>query len=314
MSLIPKHFIDAVVAIGVQQSCNEYLEKVWIGTGFLVKKQEPNNNLLSTIYLITNKHVFNNNRMIYLRFNCIYGTFVKDYEIQLIDAMGRKLYTEHPDCGTDIVAMQLNPNCLINDNSIWGAISLELEALDLYAMKNTGVDEGCLVYALGFPMRLVGDFKTPICRLGCISRISDAFLQPNKVKSFLVDAQAFPGNSGGPIISRPENISLVGTANNFRANLIGILSAYIPYKDVLISQQTQEIRMVQTENSGLTIVHPVDRIKEVVLLEWDRNRVYFPNNFITYNNETDKKEVDKVLEERNDIIETNNIVDNENKL
>ena len=164
MSLIPKHFIDSVVAIGVQQSCNEYLEKVWIGTGFLV------------------------------------------------------------------------------------------------------------------------------------------------------DAQAFPGNSGGPIISRPENISLVGTANNFRANLIGILSAYIPYKDVLISQQTQEIRMVQTENSGLTIVHPVDRIKEVVLLEWDRNRVYFPNNFITCNNETDKKEVDKVLEEKNDIIETNNIVNNENKL
>ena len=29
--------------------------------------------------------------------------------------------------------------------------------------------------------------------------------------------------------------------------------------------------MVQTENSGLTIVHPVDRIKEVVEMEWQRN-------------------------------------------
>jgi len=28
--------------------------------------------------------------------------------------------------------------------------------------------------------------------------------------------------------------------------------------------------MVQTENSGLTIVHPVDRIKEVVEIEWTR--------------------------------------------
>lgn len=28
--------------------------------------------------------------------------------------------------------------------------------------------------------------------------------------------------------------------------------------------------MVQKENSGLTIVHPVDRIKEVVELEWQR--------------------------------------------
>ena len=29
--------------------------------------------------------------------------------------------------------------------------------------------------------------------------------------------------------------------------------------------------MIQEENSGLTIVHPVDRIKEVVELEWQRN-------------------------------------------
>ena len=28
--------------------------------------------------------------------------------------------------------------------------------------------------------------------------------------------------------------------------------------------------MIQEENSGLTVVHPVDRIKEVVELEWNR--------------------------------------------
>ena len=28
--------------------------------------------------------------------------------------------------------------------------------------------------------------------------------------------------------------------------------------------------MIQEENSGLTIVHPVDRIKEVVEIEWSR--------------------------------------------
>lgn len=39
MSLIPKHFIDAVVAIGVQQSCNEYLEKVWQEQVFWLKSK-----------------------------------------------------------------------------------------------------------------------------------------------------------------------------------------------------------------------------------------------------------------------------------
>lgn len=54
-------------------------------------------------------------------------------------------------------------------------------------------------------------------------------------------------------------------------NLIGILSAYVPYQELLYSKQTDRVRMIQEENSGLTVVHPVDRIKEVVELEWKRH-------------------------------------------
>lgn len=285
MSMIPDNFINAVVAIGIQQQWNGHIEKLWIGTGFLVYMQEPNNLQTSTIYLITNKHVLNGKHTVYVRFNCISETYVKDYEIQLIDGLGRKTYTEHPDPNVDIIAMQLNPQCLINDKSIWRAINIGTESLDLYTMQMTGIDEGCLVYALGFPMKLVGEFKTPICRMGCISRVTDAFMQPDRVKYFLVDAQTFPGNSGGSIISKPENVFSAGKVNYVPARLIGVLSAYIPYKDVLISQQTQEVKMVQTENSGLTIVYPVDRIKEVVFLDWDKHREYGVNSIGTYTNE-----------------------------
>lgn len=282
MSIIPDNFVNAVVAIGVEQQCNGYIEKFWIGTGFLVSMQEPNNIQTSTIYLITNKHVLNGKNTVYIRFNSISGSFVKDYDIQLIDGYGRKTYTEHPDADVDIIAIQLNPQCLINDSSIWGAINIETESLDVYTMKMQGIDEGWLVYALGFPMNLVSDFKAPICRMGCISRLTDAFVQPEKAKYFLVDAQVFPGNSGGPIISKPENIFTTMGVNYMPAKLLGVLSAYIPYRDVLISQQTQETKMVQTENSGLTIVYPVDRIKEVVLLDWNRHREGVINTFGTY--------------------------------
>ncbi|MBO5568675.1 MAG: trypsin-like peptidase domain-containing protein [Clostridia bacterium] len=127
-----------------------------------------------------------------------------------------------------------------------------------------------MVYALGFPMNLVDIIKTPICRLGCISRVRDAYIRQNEHPVFLIDAQTFPGNSGGPVINRPKMIAINNTPSNSSANLIGILSAYIPYRETLISTQTGETRMVQTENSGLTIVHPVDRIKEVVEIEWTR--------------------------------------------
>ena len=122
------------------------------------------------------------------------------------------------------------------------------------------------------PMNLVNDaVKAPICRLGCISRVADAFLAGQGAVNFLVDAQTFPGNSGGPIISRPEYVSVQNTPSNTSVNLIGILSAYIPYRDTLVSQQTGQPVMIREENSGLTIVHPVDRIKEVVEMEWRRN-------------------------------------------
>lgn len=270
MAIIPEQFMNAVVAIGTDQFDADG-KRPWIGSGFIVKRKELQHSNSSTYYIITNKHVIRNLRQFYLRFNSLCGNFIKDYCFSLYDNMGTPLFSAHPNAGTDIIAIQFVPYDLINNMSIWGAFDLDDHTLTLEKMQSTGVEEGSLVYALGFPMNLVDGIKAPICRLGCISRIKDAFLLQKSNPIFLVDAQTFPGNSGGPIISRPEPLSIMGTPSNNSSNLIGILSAYLPYKDVLVSQQTGDVQMVQTENSGLTVVHPVDRIKEVVEMEWQRN-------------------------------------------
>ena len=267
MAIIPDFFLNAVVALGIDGGDGK---KHWIGTGFIVGRKEIDNPNLSTYYIITNKHVIEQQKYVYVRFNSLGGELVKDYRISLYDNMGVPMFSAHPHDKTDIIALQILPQTLINDKSIWGAFDLADHALTLDQMQNTGVNEGSLVYALGFPMDLVDPIKVPICRLGCISRVTDAFLLKKGTPIFLVDAQTFPGNSGGPIVSRPEHISIDGTPSNTSANLIGILSAYIPYRETLYSRQTGRDRMIQEENSGLTIVHPVDRIKEVVELEWAR--------------------------------------------
>lgn len=264
MSIIPNFFLNSIVALGINEPTH------WIGTGFIVGRKELTDPTLSTYYIITNKHVIQNQTYIYVRFNSLGDSFVKDYRIELYDAAKTPLFSMHPNVSTDIIAIQIVPQTLINDKSIWSAFDLSDHALTLKQMKTTGVEEGSLVYALGFPLGKVDIIKTPICRLGCISRIADAFIKENEYPTFLVDAQVFPGNSGGPIVSRPEPLSIQGTPANNSANLIGILSQYIPYRETLYSQQTGMPRMVQEENSGLTIVHPVDRIKEVVELEWQR--------------------------------------------
>lgn len=267
MAIIPPFFMNAVVALGTDNADGE---KGWIGTGFIVSRKDTNNQEYSTCYLITNKHVVNQQQYFYVRFNSLEGTFVKDYRIDLLDRFGMPAFSAHPNEKTDIVAIQISPQTLINDKSIWSAFDLSDHALTLEQMEATGVNEGSLVYTLGFPMNLVDPIKFPICRMGCIARIADAFVLRDRNPIFLVDAQTFPGNSGGPIVSRPEHFSISGTPNNSHANLIGILSGYIPYTETLYSRQTGRNRMVQEENSGLTIVHPVDRIKEVVDIEWAR--------------------------------------------
>ena len=107
-----------------------------------------------------------------------------------------------------------------------------------------------------------------ICRTGIVARIRDLF--ENKATDFLVDATVFPGNSGGPVILRPEMASLAGTKAISKASLIGIVKSYVPYRDVATSQLTRRPRIVFEENSGLTAVEPVDHILETIELAMTR--------------------------------------------
>ena len=269
MSIIPTFFRDSVVALGVK---NINGEDAWIGTGFLVARKDDKDATMGTVYLITNKHVVKDHSILFSHFNYDESLGGEDLILPLVDSDGKKKYSEHPNEQVDVIAIQINPDVIKERKLKLRFILLEDHSLTLSEMEKTGVEEGALVYAMGFPMNLMEkSVNSPICRLGCISRVADAFVNPDTTNLFLVDTQVFPGNSGGPIVSRPEMISINCTPVNTNARLIGILSAYIPYQEILYSKQTGHLRMVQEENSGLTIVHPVDRIKEVVELEYRRN-------------------------------------------
>jgi hypothetical protein len=82
--------------------------------------------------------------------------------------------------------------------------------------------------------------------------------------SFLVDAFIFPGNSGSPVILRPEITSISGTPPQNVAYLIGIVRSYLPYADLAISPQTHRPRVSFEENSGLAEVLPTDYIDEAI--------------------------------------------------
>ena len=271
MSAITQDCLNTVLALGIKSPLPNNPNNIfWIGTGFLVGFRTETT---TEVYLVTNKHVVQgpNKQSLVVRFNAQGPRSVNDLTLVIGNQHDGVQYSQHPNNKVDIIAVSVNTSLLSQTQSVYNFFELTSDICTLNAAKENSIMEGSIVYALGFPMNLVEqDSQSPICRMGCISRIANCF-RKKKPSDFLIDAQTFPGNSGGPVVTREA-----GTGANGMAKLIGIVCAYIPYRESLYSRQTERERSVMEENSGLTVVQPVDRILEVVNIE--RNRIHLINN------------------------------------
>ncbi len=271
MALIPKFFIDCVVAIGVEINGS----KNWIGTGFLFgylfEKTTDSRNKYFT-YLVTNKHVINNYEKIFVKFNPQTDQSSKDYDIVLKMADGSNNWTGHPDANIDIAVIPVDIQILIDEGMKFHFFQSDKHVLTSTDMAREGLSEGDFIYVLGFPMGiLTSDRQYVFSRSGTISRISD--LYEKRSKDFIIDAFVFPGNSGGPVLSKPEIVSIKGTKGYSHSKLIGIIKSYIPYTDIAYSLQTQKPRITFEENTGLTIVEPIEHVIETIIEEDKRKDV-----------------------------------------
>jgi len=258
VALIPDLYFKAVVAIGVAQGN----QLAWIGTGFLyghTVKPEPNGEYLP--FLVTNKHVLNGQSEVILRFeNSVGGS--SQFVVPLLQN-GKAIWNGHPDPEVDVAVLQINANVL---QSVIGPANLfadSVHTLPLNAPDAAHLCEGDGIFLLGFPLGLVDQVvNLPIVRGGTLARIKDC--RGNRSKSFLIDCQTFPGNSGGPVLIRPSIVSVAGTTSPNHCKLIGIVASYLPYRDVAVSKQTGREKIVFEENSGLSNVFPVDAIVTTV--------------------------------------------------
>ena len=263
MALIPPFFLDAVVSIGIPGDQGT----TWIGTGFIVGhfiKEDDDGAKNYLTFLVTNKHVLKGKPNIVVRFEHSDRAKVIDYPVNLNDEKG-SIWVGNPADSVDVAAFHVNHEVLANDKAVLSYFSLTDHAMGIAEMADAGVSEGDGIFVLGFPMGIVSDQSMyVISRLGSIARIRDVL--QGKESSILIDANIFPGNSGGPVIIRPEISTITGTKAINRAALIGIVKSYVPYKDVAISQQTGNPRVIFEENSGLALVETVDSIRATVEL------------------------------------------------
>lgn len=256
MALLNEDFLNTTVAIGVNQNGITN----WIGTGFFASKKSQSTG--SYIYLVTNRHVVENFAEIRIRILEKGRTRCLECPVTLVEN-GFLLFVPATDEAVDLAVILLNaPNLEgVIDKLVSVDIDNDIYTSDEY-LKNGGF-EGSGVFMLGFPLGMVDESSNyPICRFGCIARFNSNEIQTKH--KFMVDIQNFPGNSGSPIFSKPEIVSLVGTKPIDKCKLIGIVNSYIPYQDQLFSNQTKQVVEIRNENSGLAFANPAEYLKNLI--------------------------------------------------
>ena len=91
----------------------------------------------------------------------------------------------------DIGAVMLSGTTITQQHLKFSSFDIDSNSFSSVELRDNGVDEGSLVYMLGYPMGLVNvNSELPICRMGCIARISEE--QIAESHDALLDIQNFP--------------------------------------------------------------------------------------------------------------------------
>jgi Trypsin-like peptidase domain len=271
--LVPPIFINSVAALGNMLPLpDKPEEKKWFtfGTAFFFGVPvEPGSKPTKAYYtfLVTAKHVvekrIESKSGIRIRVNSTDPTATgRDFELPMaIGGPGNWFF--HPNSAIDIAAIQINWEFLKRNKVEPNFFSSDFHTADRATLKLREVAAGDGIYLLGFPMNMAGEQRNyVILRQGCIARISE--MLDDASTSFLVDAPVYPGNSGGPVILKPELFAIQETKPQETSTLLGIVTNAVNYLDYAISEQTRTVRVVFTENAGLAIVLPVDYITETI--------------------------------------------------
>ena len=230
MALISPQHLQSVVTLGLfdpqeNVKTGEPMRKV--ATGFLyaypsLGKQEEGESGLR-LWLVTCKHVIqgvyeSGSNGIMIRMNRS-----GDHRMQTfaIPPQEKTRWSFHPT--QDIAVIPTSWKDLDSKGVQWQTFAAGRNALPREKVAQLGLSEGYEVFILGFPVGWRrGRHDYPIVRHGILAQTQGWLNREHE--TFLVDGSGFPGNSGGPVVTKPQNITVAGINTVLEAGLIGMVS------------------------------------------------------------------------------------------
>ena len=123
----------------------------------------------------------------------------------------------------DVAVIPISWSVLDSREVQWETFGAGRNAMRREEAVKFGLSEGDEVFVLGFPIGWrSGRQDYPIVRHGMLAQIQGWLRKEHD--TFLVDGSGFPGNSGGPIITKPQFGAIEGTKNVLGSWLLGMVS------------------------------------------------------------------------------------------
>lgn len=245
----------------------EQIKKTVVFLGYLDEQQRPNFiatgflvRIANVFHLVTAKHVVVNPKTgkptgegLYVFFNLRTGGI----GYRKLDDIKRQwdvqwLFHQRHDVDVAMIPFGLNPeqdDVLTIPEELFLSLDRVHELYDIFFLS----------YQPGLQ---ASNRIVPVIRSGSISLI-------NEDKSLYIDGAAFPGNSGSPVFLKPSPIGFDGRSITIGSDplggkFIGVIGAYLPYREVAVSVQTGRPRVVFEENTGLSQVWSTDLVREIM--------------------------------------------------
>ena len=116
MALLNKNHVKSLVAVGSKNLEDKFVcDSTSFLVGFLVEKNDDPMKSLYHTFLVTNRHVFENRKKVWLRLNTDDGK-IKTFEQDLFFKTGESMWLAHPDQQVDIALLKVSPTFLKNNN------------------------------------------------------------------------------------------------------------------------------------------------------------------------------------------------------